>query len=139
MKQQEQNNILIAEFMGYKPSDISAPNYGADWGELMPVVEKIGKVRITDYRNASKYEYSEAIMVLLRMPVIAATIEPVYAACITFIEWHNAQKRETPDDEMVFSSCIGCGAGMTGLKPYCFNCEEDRKNQKRINKLKGTT
>lgn len=97
------NNILIAEFMGYKPAPEVAPNYyikkqtGAmrtnemlyhsSWDWLMPVVEKIeslgGSVGIDGIKNRTFhcYIYSNYIISCNS----SSKIEAVYSAVVKFI------------------------------------------------------
>lgn len=104
-----ENNILIAEFMGYINNgcsedgflicpqtnydiEIDSLKYHNDWNELMEVVDKIlslhggiynvfiTKNQCTITADNESYKYTRSEN---------ETIEAVYFACINFIKWYN--------------------------------------------------
>jgi hypothetical protein len=104
MRTTEENNRLIAEFMGYKMINnlqISTPNgggvflselrYRTSWNELMPVVEKIDKLVLNFKLTPSNIKgdnLAEDIFSSLREVSIRLT----YSRAVQFIEWYNENK-----------------------------------------------
>jgi hypothetical protein len=102
-----EGNKLIAEFMGEsshtKVSGIPyTPAYDILWSILMPVVEKICRLKIGDDITTVEYAYTRTfgmlnketgeIMVRLNgFPLFQASslIESTWLAVIEFIKWHN--------------------------------------------------
>ena len=82
----QENNELIAEFMGVDPIDIDYAideygklKYHLSWDWLMPVVEKIEQVH-------------EGVPQELIKLSLFSTIDEVYNAIIEFIKWYNKNK-----------------------------------------------
>lgn len=107
MKTTEENNRLIAEFMGLTESSIPnkywteknsegitsgemvEPKYHSSWDWLMPVVNKIR----TLYNNC-EVDGDEAfdIIDVLSEGCTEANIFQAFDAVVQFIEWYNEQK-----------------------------------------------
>ena len=81
----QENNKLIAEFLGYKLKPCNNDKYykfNSSWDWLMPVVKKIKDSNYTSVKMISPINNS----------VINPHIEDAYKAVIQFIKWHNENK-----------------------------------------------
>ena len=105
----EENNRIIAEFMGAKltkdlkimypvyegdSSYVKNLKYRSDWNWLMEVVEKIESLgyRVTIVRHICRIDLTEESKLIISEDI--KKIEAVYSACLKFIEWYNEQKKE---------------------------------------------
>lgn len=104
-----EKNKLIAEFMGWKSTNILNEYYNdseeswqkvgvlnintfcyhSDWNWLMEVVEKIESLDI----YYDKYIDHNSSMFTSGKIELSTKIEAVYNACVTFIEWYNEQPK----------------------------------------------
>ena len=100
MKTTEENNRMIAEFMGASGFDMLGekvePRYHTSWDWLMPVVKKIetdvldGDISISiDGDNCTLSSISYTIHC---HATLNSKIESTYQAVVEFIEWYNEQK-----------------------------------------------
>jgi len=105
----EENNKLIAEFLGYETYEMNGvlnveysennirtiqdTHYHIDWNWLMEVVEKIENTQpisiIISCGNCEVYNCETAETIFFFEGV---KIEVVYNACIEFIKWYNENK-----------------------------------------------
>lgn len=87
------NNLLIAVFMGWKPkdggfieeygawaNDENGFKYDTDWNQLMQVVEKIGQLSLNEKGNRFTVEFSS---------FLDNDIQAVYNDVCDFITWFN--------------------------------------------------
>jgi hypothetical protein len=115
MRTIEENNRLIAEFMGqlfhngntclpehnryigegnyssfFKVTDLK---YHESWDWLMPVVEKVSSIFGEWDYDDERREKAEDIFYMDNMfsEFISSNIEAIYNRCIQFIEWYNEQ------------------------------------------------
>jgi hypothetical protein len=109
----ENNNKLIAEFLGYEWNEIeevltqnkfaiqnSVPNFHSDWNWLMEVVEKINL--INDFEYSVIIKSMDCYIMNSKGETIASVdckynvdelIKSVYEVAIQFIQWHNEQNK----------------------------------------------
>ena len=99
------DNELIAEFMGFEPYKSELGNtfqhrdlmgifggagikfkYNSSWDWLMPVVEKIDALNVTNV-DLSEWYYNRDNILDLQ---INSKIKDVYEAVVEFIKWHNS-------------------------------------------------
>ena len=110
----EENNKIIAEFMGIQPikaisdntgktyyyynnsemEDYEAlPEYHSDWNWLMQVVEKIETHGFTfDIKKNWSCITRKGEKIIIRWEEDNNKIEAVYNACLEFIKWYNENK-----------------------------------------------
>lgn len=119
MKQNVENNRLIALFMGWEetvhhnrltmPGTTSVDvavlelNYQSSWEKLMPVVEKISKYKYDGTVDCHAYPRTFGMIDDLGMFMVRLNrctlfhaetlIEATYAAVIDFINWYNQQEK----------------------------------------------
>jgi len=109
-----ENNILLAEFMGYKkmhPENSSLYNkstnhelyiedskYNSDWNWLMEVVDKIKKTKDIEFNILSYMveiiihgNYSKSLIEIRYRDTGLTTKQAVYNACIEFVKYYNNQ------------------------------------------------
>jgi hypothetical protein len=109
-----ENNILLAQFLGYqqKPeisndlyinSDkkdvlfVNQMKFDSDYNFLMQVVEKIESIGavVTIGRMKTEIQYLHPIKSYINCNISIASgvkINHIYAACIEFVKWYNAEK-----------------------------------------------
>ena len=101
----EENNRIIAEFMGAKltkdlkimypvyegdSSYVKNLKYHSDWNWLMEVVEKIESIGFTFETKKNWARITrKGENIILRWEEDKTKIEAVYNACIEFIKWYN--------------------------------------------------
>jgi len=114
-KEITENNKLIAEFMGMKPSKIfgkysiskdhctcnedtpdkamngfaSIAKYNTSWDWLMPVVKKVREVHNVEL---SVDQYTDTQSIINRISPYDYDINQVYKAIVEFITWYNENK-----------------------------------------------
>jgi hypothetical protein len=108
MKTIEENNRMIAEFMGKEwhksffkdvciinPSNISY-QFHISWDWLMPVVDKIESFEGTHGNNYKFTIQNETSYIdctnIISSPSVKSKIESTYQVVVEFIEWYNEQK-----------------------------------------------
>lgn len=101
-----ENNILIAEFMGWKTKDIKqfvllydySPN--RDWNQLIKVVKAIGDKTEHELVSGHNYSYWNRYG---ENPILDKEDNPqefggysdiinIYEACVTFVKWYTQNK-----------------------------------------------
>lgn len=107
-----ENNILIAEFMGYEIKNPQGKllnlkinvwypdnfKFDTDWNWLMEVVEKIESVDNNEF-TVKIFNSSCEITGFETYPnffifanIMESKITAVYNCCVEFVKWHNQQK-----------------------------------------------
>ena len=103
-KQIEENNILIAEFMGHyhikdgyyrvfptKCVRVKGLEYHSSWDWLMKVVEKIESLK----NSVTIFDVGAGIEGLLIIERFGTTkLEGTYLTVVEFIKWYNKNKKE---------------------------------------------
>ena len=110
MRAVEDNNKLIAEFLGYTQPHPDYPGatywykkdespltlllFDSDWNWLMEVVEKIESLNFIVYIETNYCQlYNATNHEELIKSIYSTKIESVYNACVEFIKWYNGQKQ----------------------------------------------
>jgi len=103
-KKINEDNIMIAEFMGYRYQESSFfsvwefykshedrfvdGEYHESWDWLMPVVEKIEELQ----RSSSSQEDYKYYLIVLSYPIYSE-IDTIHKAVVEFIKWYNEAKK----------------------------------------------
>jgi len=80
----QENNKLIAEFMGVEYTGIRVKDYDTSWDWLMPVHKKC--------MFTKQFTGDDQLRTLLIDAVIDADIDRLHKAVVEFIKWHNLNK-----------------------------------------------
>lgn len=100
----QEDNKLIAEFMGFEWYEINKPyiavrepnggvkHFRTDWNWLMEVVEKIESINfILPKQEYGQYKAMKIKDALIMKYKDLTKIEAVYNTCVEFIKWYNEQ------------------------------------------------
>ena len=100
----QENNKLIAEFMGITPNEAGVYHvskhkgysldnllYHTSWDWLMPVVQKIESLGYVFTIQGGKAEYGEMISET-QCFIAKDKLSSTYKAVVEFIKWHNLNK-----------------------------------------------